>query len=228
MFACLLVSAVNLVPLRATGGGGGTPISLEHTQRGPFRCSPVLCDACSSPEDTTALTAWLPRQAAPVDGGLLSVHSTHQDAAIALLPGHADEESWPRFLFLFRGAHGSMRLSELRSAALTLGVDDARLCCRPATVALPRSAEQQPDIASIGGDIGPDLFQWVSLPNAEVAAQVAARCSLVRAAYEVWATAHFSEEPRRRAGALEPAVDVACADERWATLAQCVQADGKR
>ena len=149
---------------------------------------------------------------------------------VALLPGHASPSSpghaaatpsWPRYLFLFRGVHGGMRLDELRSAALTLGVDGERLRVAPATVDAV-DGDPQPEIASYGGDVGPDLLQWVALPDAATAAEVAARCSTVRGAYEVWACAEWSPSE-----AVAPAEADRAADERWQLLADAVQAAGE-
>lgn len=146
---------------------------------------------------------------------------------LALLPGAPKSPGeWPRFLFTFRATNGQFRLDELRAAALTLGVDPDRLRFQPAsavasTVAATAASAapdthtpRQPDLHTYGGDIGPDLFQWVSLPSAEVAAEVASRCSLVRGAFEVWATAAFPSAPPLP---LEAAV--AAANERWQLLA---------
>ena len=147
----------------------------------------------------------------------------------ALLPGAPKSPGdWPRFLFTFRATHGNFRLDELRAAALTLGVDGSRLRLQPASAiasavaataasAAPGHTPRQPDLHTYGGDIGPDLFQWVSLPSAEVAAAVASRCSLVRGAFEVWATAAYPSGPPL---VLEESVAVAC--ERWQLLASYV------
>ena len=88
---------------------------------------------------------------------------------------------------------GSFRLAELHSAALTLGVDEQHLTFEAASSLAANL--MQPEIADAGGDVGPDLLQWVALPSAEVATAVASRCSTVRGAFEVWATARF--EPAR-------------------------------
>jgi tRNA G10 N-methylase Trm11 len=137
---------------------------------------------------------------------------------MALLPGQASSASWPRFLFLFRGVSGSFRLAELHSAALTLGVDEQQLTFEAASSLAANL--KQPEIADAGGDVGPDLLQWVALPSAEVATAVASRCSTVRGAFEVWATARF--EP---ACSLAPAEAAQQADARWRLLADCVHAD---
>lgn len=147
------------------------------------------------------------------------------DPQLDLLPGAPKSPGeWPRFLFTFRATNGPFRLDELRAAALTLGVH--RLRCQPAsTVASTVTATdasagpgahtpRQPDLHTYGGDIGPDLFQWVSLPSPEVAAEVASRCSLVRGAFEVWATAAFQNAPP-----LSLEASVAVANERWQLLA---------
>ena len=98
----------------------------------------------------------------------------------ALWPGHAraSEGEWPRFLFLFRGVAGSFRLAELRSVALTLGVDAERLWSEPATIE-PSSALVSPSvragrvganervgtderaarIARAGGDVAPISYE---------------------------------------------------------------------
>ena len=144
---------------------------------------------------------------------------------VVLLPGAPKAPGeWPRFLFTFRATNGRFRLDELRAAALTLGVCPDRLRFQPAsavasTVATAAASAapdthtpRQPDLHTYGGDIGPDLFQWVSLPSAEVAAEVASRCSLVRGAFEVWATAAFE-----RGSGGRPSV--AAANERWQLLA---------
>ena len=149
------------------------------------------------------------------------------DPQLALLPGAPNSAGeWPRFLFTFRATNGRFRLDELRAAALTLGLDPDRLRFQPASAvasavtATAASAApdahtpRQPDLHTYGGDIGPDLFQWVSLPSAEVAAEVASRCSLVRGAFEVWATAAFGSTPP-----LPLEASVAAADERWQLLA---------
>ena len=141
---------------------------------------------------------------------------------VALLPGQAaSTTAWPHFLFLFRGALGEFRLDEVRAAAGTLGVDTAQLRFEPAGP-VPTLAVEQPRYASpSGGDIGPDLLQWVALPNADVAAAVASRCSLVRCAFDVWAGAHFErcEVAVTRCEALESS------SARWQLLADAVQAD---
>ena len=144
-------------------------------------------------------------------------------AAFALRPGRALPDAWPLYLFLFRGVHGSFRLAELTSAALTLGVDAGRLHCEPATTAgspAPTGSGRQPEVSSYGGDLGPDLFQWVAMPSAEVAAAVAARCSTVRSAHEVWGSACF---PRGKALLATEADERA--DERWQWLADRVQTE---
>ena len=146
---------------------------------------------------------------------------------LVLLPGAPKSpREWPRFLFTFRATNGRFRLDELRAAALTLGVDPERLMFQPASAVASTVAAtaakaapythtpRQPDLHTYGGDIGPDLFQWVSLPSAEVAAEVATRCSLVRGAFEVWATAAFESTPP-----LPLEVSVAAANERWQLLA---------
>ena len=73
------------------------------------------------------------------------------------------------FLFLFRGTHGDFRLSEVRSVAETLGVGPVSF----------RSAGAAGTLQASGGDVGPSVFQFVSLPDAEAAAAVARRCVLV-------------------------------------------------
>lgn len=143
-----------------------------------------------------------------------------------LLPGlSADQSSkeWPQFLFLFRGVHGDFRLQEVRAVAETLGFG-ADFKIKPVSceqhsasseTALKQSAWglEQHYFRFGSGDIGPLVFQWVSLPNAEAAAAVASRCVLVRGAFDVWALAEFDQSDR-----------TAClgAQERWALLAQAV------
>ena len=101
----------------------------------------------------------------------LAISITPSPTRLTLLPGHA-ASPWPRYLFLFRGVHGGMRLDELRAAAIALGVDSSQLCLAPATI--DAEAGTQPEVSSFGGDIGPDLFQWVTMPDASTAADVAA------------------------------------------------------
>ena len=146
----------------------------------------------------------------------LALSTSPSPARLSLLPGHT-ASPWPRYLFLFRGVHGGMRLDELRAAAHALGVDGDRLCLAPATI--EAEAGTQPDVASFGGDVGPDLFQWVAMPDAQTAAQVAARCSTVRGAYEVWASAAWPP-----ADAVAPDDADASADVRWNAVADAVQA----
>ena len=183
---------------------------------------------------------------------------------------HSDGKTtrpWPRFLFVFRGVHAPLRLAELRSSALTLGVDRHQLTYEPATLAAaaaddieeatddfedgtdsdadvdpmaaaaerlthlaescggdvgPHAVERaQPVLSSAGGDVGADVFQWVALPNADVAARVAARCSTVRGAYDVWASASFAPS-----ASMDLAAAAVVADERWTALAMTLQADG--
>ena len=148
-------------------------------------------------------------------------------ARIDLLPGApASPSEWRRFLFTFRGTHGPFRLAEIQAAALTLGVDAARLRLQPAsalasaaaasTTSIDAHTPRQPSLHSYGGDVGPETFQWVSLPSAEVAAEVASRCSLVRGAFEVWATAAFDPS----AAPLAPTAALELASERWRLLAR--------
>ncbi|KAL1521318.1 hypothetical protein AB1Y20_020985 [Prymnesium parvum] len=107
--------------------------------------------------------------------------------------------AWPRFLFHFRGAHGDFRLQEVRAVAEMLGfASQLELQALPH---LSESASSRPAACSTqqyaridGGDVGPSVFQWVSLPDASAAAAVASRCVLVRAAYDVWAHACFDGE----------------------------------
>lgn len=142
--------------------------------------------------------------------------------SIELLPGQAKTSAWPHYLFLFRGALGDFRLDEVRAVADAVGVDASRLHFEPAGP-VPTGATDQPRFSSpSGGDVGPDLLQWVSLPNADAAALVAARCSLVRCAFDVWAGAHFerSTSPMARREALDEA------GARWQLLADAVQAEG--
>ena len=64
-----------------------------------------------------------------------------------------------------------------------------------------------------------DLLQWVQLPDAETAAAAAERACMVRACFEVWASAKFDM--------AQPTHDVAgaalCADKRWQCLADATQ-----
>ena len=147
---------------------------------------------------------------------LLALALSTPSPRLTLLPGHA-AKPWPRYLFLFRGVHGGMRLDELQAVAQALGVDGSQLCLAPATLDAEPGA--QPDVASYGGDVGPDLFQWVTMPDASTAAEVAARCSTVRGAYEVWASAAWPP-----ADAVAPEDADASADERWQAVADAVQA----
>ena len=132
----------------------------------------------------------------------------------SLLPGmvapaasSATPASWPRFLFLFRGALPDFRHEEVRASAGTLGVDVSRVSFEAASLG----------DESNGSDF--DLLQWVQLPDAETAAAVAERACMVRACFEVWASAKFDM--------AQPTHDVAgaalCADERWQCLADATQ-----
>jgi hypothetical protein len=137
---------------------------------------------------------------------------------VRILPGSAVPSAWPRYLFLFRAVHGDFRLAEVRAAADTLGVSAESVCFEPATCDVP-AVDYQPLIRSYGGDEGPDLFQWITLPDEHVAAAVAARCGLVRAAFDVWACTRV-DAPKE---ALAPAEALARANVRWQTLADAVQ-----
>jgi hypothetical protein len=88
-----------------------------------------------------------------------------------------------RFLFYFRAKHGDMRLEEVRqvSSMLGYGVPSISPC-------LGEPGADEPVIASMGGDVGPSVFQWVCLPNAAAAEAVASRCVLVRTVIDVWAS----------------------------------------
>ena len=74
----------------------------------------------------------------------------------------------------------------------------------------PDAGDAQTIVKSAGGDIGPSVFQYVSLPDAAAAAEVAARCVCVRAAFEVWASkpeclpveASLTHESHTRLGAI--------------------------
>ena len=109
------------------------------------------------------------------------------------------------FLFLFRGTHGDFRLSEVRSVAETLGVGPVSF----------RSAGAAGTLQASGGDVGPSVFQFVSLPDAEAAAAVARRGVLVRGGFEVWASAEAGDGDAWDA----LAVDVAAARRRPPPLA---------
>ena len=109
------------------------------------------------------------------------------------------------FLFLFRGTHGDFRLSEVRSVAETLGVGPVSF----------RSAGAAGTLQASGGDVGPSVFQFVSLPDAEAAAAVARRCVLVRGAFEVWASAEAGDGDAWDALAVDVAAAPAADRRRW-------------
>ena len=200
--------------LAATAASDGAAPGSDDDARGPARMQGAADFWASVYPQAPACAASGGAQGAP-------------GPQLALLPGAPKSPGeWPRFLFTFRATNGQFRLDELRAAALTLGVDPDRLRFQPAsavasTVAATAASAapdthtpRQPDLHTYGGDIGPDLFQWVSLPSAEVAAEVASRCSLVRGAFEVWATAAFESTPP-----LPLEASVAAANERWQLLA---------
>ena len=123
-------------------------------------------------------------------------HTRHElvrcSESLRLLPGEPPEQPadvWPSFLFLFRAAHGDLRVSELRSVSDMLGYAGGRIAPTGHGVA----PERLPIVESIGGDSGPSIFLYVSLPDEEAAAAVARRCVMVRGVFEVWADLECEE-----------------------------------
>jgi hypothetical protein len=123
-------------------------------------------------------------------------HARHELArcseSLRLLPGEPPEKPadvWPSFLFLFRAAHGDLRVSEVRSVSDMLGYAGGRI----APTGHGGAPERLPIVESIGGDSGPSIFLYVSLPDEEAAAAVASRCVMVRGVYEVWADLECDE-----------------------------------
>ena len=128
---------------------------------------------------------------------------------VRLLPGAPQAPgSWPSFLFLFRGALPDFRHQEVKSSAGTLGVDVSRI-----------SFEAASNVGDDTHGLDYDLLQWVQLPDAQTAAAVASRACLVRACFDVWASANYDM------CASTHDVDAAamCADDRWQVLADAVQ-----
>ena len=137
---------------------------------------------------------------------------------VRLLPGRptiAAPDAWPRFLFLFRGVHGDFRLQEVRAVAEMLGFGE-QFSMEPVGASSSESmaANRQQYVRFDGGDVGPAIFQFVSLPDATAAEAVASRCVLVRGAYDVWASADFGDD--------SDAHGTEVADERWKLLADAV------
>ena len=124
--------------------------------------------------------------------------SGHPAGLSNLLPGSPAEwsdgeekaGSWPRYLFLFRASLGDLRLAEVRSVAAMLGCDGGRI----APTAQGSAPKQLPVVESIGGDRGPSIFQYVSMPDEAAAVAVARRCVMVRGVFEVWADLECDEE----------------------------------
>ena len=115
---------------------------------------------------------------------------TRSVGSVTVRPGHAVAPvAWPRFLFLFRGTLQGFAQSEVRAVARYAGVDAERVMFE----ATPQGTHTE------------DLFQWVSMPSASVAAAVATRCSLVRHAFDIWAEARYDpdETPLDAASAAE-------------------------
>jgi SAM-dependent methyltransferase len=130
-------------------------------------------------------------------------------ASVRLLPGTttaaASASSWPKYLFLFRGALPDFRHEEVKAAAGTVGVDPSRISFEPASLG---NAEHDDD-----------LLQWISLPNEDSARAIASRSCMVRACFEVWAHASFEMQP----ATFDSTAATNCADERWQVLADAVQ-----
>ena len=126
-------------------------------------------------------------------------HTRHElvrcSESLRLLPGEPLEQAadvWPSFLFLFRAAHGDLRVSEVRSVSDMLGYAGGRIAPTGHGVA-PEADCRLPIVESIGGDSGPSIFLYVSLPDEEAAAAVARRCVMVRGVFEVWADLECDE-----------------------------------
>ena len=98
-----------------------------------------------------------------------------------------------RFLFHFRAKHAELRLEELRQVCVMLGFGAPRVlpCAFEAQGRI--EGEEFDRVESMGGDVGPSVFQWVWLPSAAAAAAVAKRCVLVRSVLDVWASGSAHE-----------------------------------
>ena len=131
-------------------------------------------------------------------------------SALQLFPGAPLGASrWPRFLFMFRASDDclgwaqsieaddvrtGMRLLELESVAQMLGHVNGSLSIQTAAAAEAGDAPggtisngEILDSAAAAAAMRNSSFLYVSLPSAEAAAHVAARCVCVRAAFDVWA-----------------------------------------
>ena len=84
----------------------------------------------------------------------------------------------PRYVVVYRGAHGGFRVPEFDAARA--GISGATLAPADETMAFSRARRH------CGGDVGPPLFMAASNATAAELAAVAARSVLVRAVLELW------------------------------------------